>query len=95
MSPSGLSGGDTFERASQEWLDRLDRLVSAGQRSPGTPQMYRYHLGKNVLPALGSLRLVEIDTPLVEAVILDLHERIGAATARTCRTIIPASCAWR
>lgn len=50
--------------------------------------MYRYHLGKNVLPALGSLRLVEIDTPLVEAVILDLHERIGAATARTCRTII-------
>jgi integrase len=85
---SQLHGGTSFEEAAGMWLSRLERLAEMGQRSPGTVQTYRFQLGRHVLPRLGGVRLQEITTPLLDRFVMDLHQNVGSATARTCRSII-------
>ena len=83
-----LSPTSTFEEAATIWLARIERLAAMGQRSPGTVETYRRQLEGNVLPHIGGLRLREMTTPRLDRVVLDLHQDVGAATARTCRSII-------
>lgn len=69
-------------------MDRMERLVRLQQRSPGTLQTYRRQLEGHVLTRLGGMRLSEVTTPVVDSFIADLHEHVGPATARTCRSIV-------
>jgi integrase len=83
-----LRGSDTFAAAAALWLERLKRLARLGQRSPGTVETYSRQLNGHVLPALGALRLQEVTTPLVDRFVTDVHEHVGPATGRTCRSIV-------
>jgi hypothetical protein len=83
-----LRGSDTFAAAAALWLERLERLARLGQRSPGTVETYSRQLKGHVLPALGALRLQEVTTPLVDRFVTDVHEHVGPATGRTCRSIV-------
>jgi integrase len=85
---AGLRGSDTFALAAELWLARVERLARLGQRSPGTVETYRRQLESHVLPALGRLRLREVTTPLVDRYVTDIHEQVGPATGRTCRSIV-------
>lgn len=87
-SEGQLSPTCTFEEAAALWLTRIERLAVMGQRSPGTVETYRRQLEGNVLPHIGGLRLRELTTPRLDRIVLDLHQNVGAATARTCRSII-------
>lgn len=84
----GLQGSDTFATAAALWLARVEKLADLGQRSPGTVETYKRQLESHVLPALGKLRLRELSTPLVDRYVTDVHEQVGAATGRTCRSIV-------
>lgn len=84
----GLTRQDTFDAAARAWLGEIARLVESGQRSAGTLETYTRALDGHVLPALGGLRLGQVTTPAVNRVIVDLHTTVGAATARTCRSIV-------
>src|SRR4051794_20471969 len=42
----------------------------------------------HVLPAMGEVRLGEATTPLVDNVIASIKNRVGAATAKSCRSVI-------
>ena len=66
----------------------MERLARLGQRSPGTVETYSRQLNAHVLPALGALRLGEVTTPLVDRFVTDVHEHVGPATGRTCRSIV-------
>ena len=59
-----------------------------GQRSPGTLQTYRRQWERHVSPGLGGLRLTQVTTPVVDRFLVDLHEKVGSATARTARAVI-------
>jgi integrase len=83
-----LRGSDTFAAAAALWLERLERLARLGQRSPGTVETYSRQLNAHVVPALGALRLREVTTPLVDRFVTDVHEHVGPATGRTCRSIV-------
>jgi integrase len=85
---AGLRAADTFATAAELWLSRVKRLADLGQRSPGTVETYERQLVAHVLPALGRLRLQEVSTPLVDRYVTDVHELIGPATGRTCRSIV-------
>ena len=74
--------------AAEVWLARVKRLADLGQRSPGTVETYERQLVAHVLPALGGLRLQEVSTPLVDRYVTDMHELVGPATGRTCRSIV-------
>ena len=79
---------DTFAEAAAIWLGRIERLARMGQRSPATVETYRASSRATSCRPSGALRLAEITTPLVDRFVIDLHEHVGAATARTCRSIV-------
>lgn len=83
-----LSGASRFRTAAELWLTRMQRLVDQEKRSPGTHETYRRHLDRNLLPALGDVRLAEITTPLLDKFLGRLQAEIGTPTARTCRSIL-------
>jgi integrase len=51
-------------------------------------ETYRGQLDNHVLPALGEVRLGEATTPLIDKVIAAIKTDTGAATAKTCRSVI-------
>jgi integrase len=85
---STLTGRDTLDEAIRQWMADLEQLERMGQRSPGTLQTYRRQWEGHVSPGLGGLRLTQVTTPVVDRFLVDLHERVGSATARTARAVI-------
>lgn len=85
---SALTSRDTLDEAIRQWMADLEQLERMGQRSPGTLQTYRRQWEGHVSPGLGALRLTQVTTPVVDRFLVDLHERVGAATARTARAVI-------
>jgi hypothetical protein len=91
-SQKGRSGELTamhrFSDAAELWMDRFAVMVADGRRSAGSIDTYQGQLDKHVLPALGEVRLSEATTPLVDKVIAAIKTDTGAATAKTCRSVI-------
>lgn len=83
-----LTRAHRFSDAAELWLGKVQAAAEGGRRSPGTVDTYRQQLGKNVLPALGNLRLGEVTTPILDRYIDRLKTDVGVATARTCRSIV-------
>jgi len=83
-----LTSMSRFSDASDLWLAKVDALVRDGRRSPGTVETYRRQLRNHVLPAMGEVRLGEATTPLVDKVIAAIKDRVSAATAKSCRSVI-------
>lgn len=84
----GLNGDSRLRDAAELWMTRVDQLVSMGQRSPNTAQLYRLTLDTHVLPALGELRLREVTVPRLDHVIQAMQLHKGTATAKVSRTVL-------
>ncbi|WP_425432596.1 phage integrase central domain-containing protein [Jiangella alba] len=77
-----------FAEAIDLYVAKFKERVEAGKRSAGTLELYERHIKNHVRPALGEVRLGEISTPLLDRVIGKIKKKSGAATAKTCRSII-------
>ena len=69
------------------WLAEVERAVEAGTKSPGTLDAYRSIYQRHVKPALGSLRVREVDTPIVDRVLMSI-KRKTVSGARTAKIVI-------
>ena len=58
-----------FSKVAELWLTEIEQAVDAGRRSPGTLDAYRSVYRRHVKPAVGELRVREITTPVVDALI--------------------------
>lgn len=83
-----LTASHRFSVAADQWLARFEQMVKADRRSPTSLDTYRKMMRRHVLPALGEVRLGEATTPLVDKVISKVAADAGAATAKTCRSVI-------
>lgn len=72
----------------EQWFSSVQAAVDHGTRSPTTVDVYRSHLDRHVLPALGELRLREVTVPRVDAFLAALRRNTGAPTAKTSRTVL-------
>jgi integrase len=88
-----LKPGDRISSGAELFMTNLQALVDEGVRSPGTYDTYRYHLDKNILPRIGEVRFAEATTPLVNKAIVAIRDEVGAASARTCKSIISGTMA--
>ncbi|MGH3386936.1 MAG: site-specific integrase [Nocardioidaceae bacterium] len=86
--PGGLAPTNRFQDAAQLWIQKVQAMVDEGRRSPGTLDTYEAVLNRNVLPALGMLRLAEVTTPAVDAFVGKIRRQKGAPTAKLCRSIV-------
>ena len=85
------AGGDhpqtTMEKVAELWLAEIERAVNAGTRSPGTLDAYRSIYRRHVKPALGGLRVREVDTPVVDR-FLEATKNKTVSGARTAKIVI-------
>jgi site-specific recombinase XerC len=74
--------------AAEMFLAEVKDQVEQDALAPGSYQTYRYQYDKNLAPRIGALRLIESTTPRVNQVIQQIRDEVGAATARTCKSIL-------
>lgn len=79
---------DTFERASEAWLRKLDAQVADGARAVTTADTYRQRLRAVVLPAMGQWRLYECTVPRVDAFFSGLPGQHSPESRKTIRTVV-------
>jgi integrase len=80
---------DTKVQAVAElWYREIEFAVEAGDRSPGTAQTYRDRLDKQVIPAVGALRLREVTVSRVDALLKIVREKHGVGVAKLTRTVL-------
>src|SRR5687767_1677795 len=63
-----------------------------GDLSPVTMQAYRDRLDRQILPALGQLRLRELSIGVLDRHLRLVAEKHGVSTARTCRSVLSGMC---
>src|SRR5215211_1861940 len=62
--------------------------ISAQDRSPGTLRAYRDRLDRQIIPALGNLRVRELPTGVVDRHMRAVRDKHGASLAKLCRTVL-------
>ncbi|TDO58219.1 phage integrase family protein [Kribbella sp. VKM Ac-2571] len=83
-----LKSTDRVSTAAELFLAEVQDLVDQDVLAPGTYQTYRYQYDKNLESRIGELRLIEASTPRVSDVIKAIRDEVGAATAKTCKSIL-------
>ncbi|MFI6675261.1 helix-turn-helix domain-containing protein [Kribbella sp. NPDC050470] len=83
-----LKSSDRVSAAAELFLAEVLDLVDQDVLAPGTYQTYRYQYDKNLEPRIGELRLIEANTPRVADVIKAIRDEVGAASAKTCKSIL-------
>ncbi len=74
-------------KVAELWLAEIERAVDAGTKSPGTLDAYRSIYRRHVKPALGSLRVREVDTPAVDRFLMAIKLKTVSG-ARTAKIVI-------
>jgi integrase len=77
----------TMEKVATLWLAEIECAVDAGTKSPGTLDAYRSIYRRHVKPALGGLRVREVDTPVVDR-FLEATKNKTVSGARTAKIVI-------
>jgi|GEM_PF-224359 len=87
-------GGDeiTSETRVKELAEHWWAEFHVLDKSPGTLQLYRDRLDKQIVPGLGMLRVRELTTAAVNRFIKAVGAKHGAAIAKVCRTVLSNIC---
>jgi integrase len=84
---SEITAQTTIEKVAELWLAEIEQAVNARSKSPSTLDAYRTIYHRHVQPALGALRVREVDTPAVDRVLAAIKEKTVSG-ARTAKIVI-------
>lgn len=62
VKQSEITAQTKIEQVAELWLAEIEQAVDAGSKSPSTLDAYRSTYRRHVKPALGGLRVREVDT---------------------------------
>jgi integrase len=82
-----ITAQTTIDTVAQLWLAEIEHAVDAGSKSPSTLDTYRTIYGRHVKPAMGALRVREVDTPVVDRVLAVITQKTVSG-ARTAKIVI-------
>ena len=74
----------------EAWWTHFERL----DRSPGTKQIYRDRVDRQVIPGLGAFRVRELSVGTVERFLRTVEDHHGPALAKTTRSVLSGMCAY-
>lgn len=83
-----LTAESRFSDAAAVWLAEVQESARLGTVVPNTPVLYEGHLRNHVLPALGELRLREVNTFRVDALLGTLRKRLSASSVKSVRSVV-------
>lgn len=89
---SGLRSTDRVSAAVELFVAEVKDFIEQDVLAPNTHQTCRYQYDKNLARRVGELRLHELTTPRVNDVIRAIRDDVGAATAKTGRTVLSKAC---
>jgi integrase len=84
---SEITAQTKIEKVAELWLAEIEQAVNGGSKSPSTLDTYRTIYGRHVKPALGELRVREVDTPVVDRVLAAIKQKTVSG-ARTAKIVI-------
>ena len=87
VKQSEITAQTTIEKVAELWLAEIEQAVNAGLKSPSTLDAYRTIYHRHVQPALGALRVREVDIPAVERVLTAIKDKTVSG-ARTAKIVI-------
>ncbi|MGH3672831.1 MAG: site-specific integrase [Pseudonocardiaceae bacterium] len=87
-STAEITAETKVRQAAEAWYLTFTTAVDAGKRSPTTAEQYRCFLDRYLLPAMGQLRLREVTTGRVDAVLQTIKLNAGEPTAKSCKTVL-------
>lgn len=82
-----MNANTWFREAADMWFTQYQADADNGIYSLGSVDTYRDHLRNHVLPALGSLRLREVTTPVVNRLCQDKLRRYSLSLANHTRAV--------
>jgi len=83
-----ISAATTVTALAEEWFSEVQAAVDAGEKSPGTGRLYRDRIDKQIIPAIGGLRLREVRVSTVDRVLKTVRKRHGVAVAKATRSVL-------
>ncbi|MGH3673888.1 MAG: tyrosine-type recombinase/integrase, partial [Pseudonocardiaceae bacterium] len=84
---SEITAQTRIEKVAELWLAEIEQAVDAGSKSPSTLDAYSTIYRRHVKPALGALRVREVDTPAVDRVLAAINDKTVSG-ARTAKIVI-------
>jgi integrase len=87
VKQSEITAQTTIDKVAQLWLAEIEHAVDAGSKSPSTLDTYRTIYQRHVKPAMGALRVREVDTPVVDRVLAAITQKTVSG-ARTAKIVI-------
>jgi integrase len=87
VKQSIITAQATIEKVAELWLAEIEQAVNSGSKSPSTLDAYRTIYHRHVRPALGALRVREVDTPAVDRVLAAIKVKTVSG-ARTAKIVI-------
>jgi integrase len=87
VKQSIITAQTTIEKVAELWLAEIEQAVNSGSKSPSTLDAYRTIYNRHVRPALGALRVREVDTPAVDRVLASIKDKTVSG-ARTAKIVI-------
>jgi integrase len=84
---SEITAQTKIEKVAELWLAEIQQAVDGGSKSPSTLDTYRTIYRRHVGPALGALRVQEVDTPVVDRVLAVIKQKTVSG-ARTAKIVI-------
>jgi integrase len=84
---SEITAQTKIEKVAELWLAEIRQAVDGGSKSPSTLDTYRTIYRRHVGPALGALRVQEVDTPVVDRVLAVIKQKTVSG-ARTAKIVI-------
>jgi integrase len=83
-----ITPSTTVAALAEEWFSEIRAAVESGDRSPGTGRLYRDRIDKQIVPAIGSLRLQEVRVSRVDRLLKATRDHHGVAVAKATRTVL-------
>ncbi len=87
LKQSEITAQTKIEKVAELWLAEIKQAVDGGSKSPSTLDTYRTIYRRHVEPALGALRVQEVDTPVVDRVLAAIKQKTVSG-ARTAKIVI-------
>lgn len=84
---SEITAQTKIEKVAELWFAEIQQAVDGGSKSPSTLDTYRTIYRRHVEPALGALRVQEVDTPVVDRVLAVIKQKTVSG-ARTAKIVI-------
>jgi integrase len=88
-SASEITPDTRVKTLAEAWWTEFSRK----ERSPGTMQIYRDRLDRQIIPSLGQLRVRELTIGTAERFLRAVETRHGAPLAKTVRSVLSGMCA--